>query len=88
MDVDQVVDVLRAVLQEMKAMKEDINQLKSTVDKKLDALEGTVAELKEEFENWKPLFVKAGDAFDILARRELRKLHGASFARGFAARDS
>jgi len=63
---------------------------KKTLDKlssDMDKVSSDVDDLKSKFSKYEPLFEKAGDTFEIVARREVRDAYGSAYARSFDITD-
>ena len=73
-------DCLEKKIEGLEAKVNSIEAKVGNVDFRLQKLEG-------EFTNMKPIFYKAGDTYEVVARREIRDLKGTDFARSFRCTD-
>ena len=58
-----------------------------TKDEKSRELFSLVSNLSTDFDKAQHLFYKAGDTYELIARRELRELKGSEYAREFSCKD-
>lgn len=92
-DNASLMDVIRELSQQVKGLDANMKGLSQQVkgldtnmkglDSKLDVLTKDLSDLTLEFQKYDPIWVKAGDVYEIVVRQSLAKLKGESYARSF-----